>query len=118
MPAPLPTTFCVRGALLALSSGTRAAPHEVANVDVAQVVEPRAVIPVVVGSNPIVHPIRQFIRCAGARRMRISLGVFHPEIFHLLRQGISSPSQELGGVRPVPQCALEGRTDQNPLELG
>ena len=26
-------------------------------VDVAQLVEPRIVIPVVVGSNPIVHPI-------------------------------------------------------------
>lgn len=26
-------------------------------VDVAQLVEPRVVIPVVVGSNPIVHPI-------------------------------------------------------------
>ncbi|MEN9848625.1 MAG: hypothetical protein RL368_1365, partial [Pseudomonadota bacterium] len=26
-------------------------------VDVAQLVEPRIVIPVVVGSNPIIHPI-------------------------------------------------------------
>ena len=30
-------------------------------VDVAQLVEPRVVIPVVVGSNPIVHPIFFYI---------------------------------------------------------
>jgi hypothetical protein len=30
---------------------------QVAMVDVAQLVEPRIVIPVVVGSSPIIHPI-------------------------------------------------------------
>ena len=30
-------------------------------VDVAQLVEPRIVIPVVVGSSPIVHPIPLFV---------------------------------------------------------
>ena len=34
-------------------------------VDVAQVVEPRIVIPVVVGSSPIVHPISDHSRWSG-----------------------------------------------------
>jgi hypothetical protein len=36
-------------------------------VGVAQLVEPRIVIPVVVGSSPIVHPIQMRARCQRTR---------------------------------------------------
>ena len=48
-------------------------------VDVAQLVEPRIVIPVVVGSIPIVHPIAcgrgEIGRRTGFRFQRVTVGV-------------------------------------------
>ena len=43
-------------------------------VDVAQLVEQRFVVPLVVGSSPIIHPIRLFFIRSGLRPERIKKG--------------------------------------------
>ncbi len=74
-------------------------------VGVAQLVEPRFVVPVVVGSSPIAHPISLFNDSQPGR--------FQP--------GDSSPGTAAGSV-PCRECALpgvrrgEGHCDDQPLQ--